>query len=329
MFSVNSVSPAEIRLIHEKMRSKFDLLIKPNYLDFTSATVSIVIRTLNEEKYLDQLLLAIESQNTKNLGIEIIIVDSGSNDATLEIASKHNSRILHISREDFSFGRSLNIGCQAARGDALVIISGHCIPVTKDWLIKLCEPLLDGQANYVYGRQIGNDTSKFSETRIFAKYFPEVSAIPQQGFFCNNANAALSKSTWQEYKFNEDLTGLEDMELAKRLYQDGVQLAYLADAPVLHLHHESWEQIKRRFEREAIALQQIMPQVHVTYYDTARYIINSILGDLNEAHKDGIALSKLGEIIKYRYYQYTGSLKGNHQHRVLSHKEKEQYFFPY
>lgn len=329
MFSINSVSPAEIRLIHETMQSKFDLLINPNQLRFNPVTASVVIRTLNEGQYLDQLLSAIESQNTQNLGVEVIIVDSGSNDATLEIAAKHNCRILHISREAFSFGRSLNIGCEAARGEVLVITSGHCIPASQEWLINLCKPLLDGQAQYAYGRQIGNDSSKFSETRIFAKYFPEVSAIPQRGFFCNNANAAIAKSAWNQYKFDEELTGLEDMALARGLVNDGGKVAYVAEAAVFHLHQESWPQIRRRFEREAIALQEIMPQVHVTYYDTLRYILRSVLGDLNQARKDGLMLSKFFEIVKYRYYQYTGSCNGNHQHRKLSHKEKEQYFFPY
>lgn len=328
MFAINAVSPAEIRLVYDTMRPDFDLLINPEQISFNPVTASVVIRTLNEGQYLEQLLQGIKEQLFEG-GVEIIIVDSGSNDTTLEIAARYNCRILHISREQFSFGRSLNRGCEAARGDVLVITSGHCIPASKDWLSNLCEPVLQGKAQYVYGRQIGNEKSRFSETRIFSKYFPEDSAIPQNGFFCNNANAAISKSTWERLKFNEDLTGLEDMALARGLYQEGEPIAYLADAPIFHLHHESWGQIKRRFEREAIALQEIMPQVHVTYYDTARYILSSIFGDLNQARKDGIALSKLGEIIKYRYFQYTGSLKGNRQHRALSHKEKEKYFFPY
>lgn len=329
MFAINSVSPAEIRLIHETIQSKFDLLINPNQLRFNPVTASVIIRTLNEGKYLDELLSAIESQNAEHLGVEVIIVDSGSNDATLEIAARHNCRILHISRDAFSFGRSLNIGCEAARGEVLVITSGHCIPASHDWLINLCKPLLEGHAEYAYGRQIGNENSKFSETRIFAKYFPEVSDIPQQGFFCNNANAAVSKSAWNQYKFDEELTGLEDMALARRLVNHGGKVAYVSEAAVFHLHHESWPQIRRRFEREAVALQEIMPQVHLTYFDTWRYIFRSILGDLNQARKDGLMVSKFFEILKYRYYQYTGSYKGNHQHRKLSHKEKEKYFFPY
>lgn len=329
MFAINSVSPAEIRLIHETLRTNVDLLIEPTQLRFNPVTASIIIRTLNEGRYLDQLLTAIESQNLRDLGVEVIIVDSGSNDATLEIAAKHNCRILHITREEFTFGRSLNMGCAAAKGEVLVITSGHCIPTSNDWLYNLCQPIIKGTAQYVYGRQVGNTNSRFSETRIFAKYFPKVSDLAQKSFFCNNANAAISKQAWQRHHFDEQLTGLEDMALAKRLVEAGGDLAYLADAPVLHLHHETWAQVKRRFEREAIALQAIMPQVHVTYLDTARYIVSSILGDFNQARKERVFFSRFLEIIQYRFCQYMGSYKGNHQHRKLSHAEKDKYFFPY
>lgn len=329
MFAINSVSPAEIRLIHETLRTNVDLLIEPTRLRFNPVTASIIIRTLNEGRYLDQLLAAIESQNLRNLGVEVIIVDSGSNDATLEIAAKHNCRILHITREEFTFGRSLNMGCAAAKGEVLVITSGHCIPTSNDWLYNLCQPIIQGTAQYVYGRQVGNANSRFSETRIFAKYYPEVSDFAQKSFFCNNANAAISKQAWQRFRFDEQLTGLEDMALAQRLVEVGGNLAYLADAPVLHLHHETWAQVKRRFEREAIALQAIMPQVHVNYIDTARYIVTSILGDLNQARKERVFFSRFLEIIQFRFCQYMGSCKGNHQHRKLSRAEKDKYFFPY
>ena len=77
--------------------------------------ISIIIRTYNESKYLDKILQNIKIQNTK-FTKEIVLVDSGSTDNTVEIAKNHNCKILHIKKEDFTFGRSLNIGCQAALG---------------------------------------------------------------------------------------------------------------------------------------------------------------------------------------------------------------------
>jgi rhamnosyltransferase len=290
---------------------------------------SIVIRTLNESRYLDELLVAIRRQQLEDLSYEVVVVDSGSTDGTLDIARRHGCRIVHITREQFSFGRSLNLGCAEASGDALVMISGHCVPTDEQWLAKLCAPVAAGTAQYSYGRQLGGPRSHYSECRIFAKYYPEVSAIPQEGYFCNNANAALSKAAWAEHRFNEDLTGLEDMEFAKRLVAAGGRVAYVADACVYHHHEENWPQVKRRFEREAIALQSIMPQVHVGRRDFARYLVTSVWKDLRSARRHGVLGAQWRSILQYRFWQYWGSYTGNHDHRKLSRAQKDFYFYPH
>jgi len=290
--------------------------------------VSIVIRTLNEARYLGQLLEGIRRQELDGIDVETVVIDSGSADATLQIAQEYGCVVTHIRREDFSFGRSLNMGCEAASGDIFVFVSGHCVPCDEHWLRKLCAPILDGLADYTYGRQVGGPESRFSECRIFEKYYPAVSHIPQSGFFSNNANSALARAAWVAHRFDEDLTGLEDMELAKRLCQAGGRIGYVAEAPVYHYHHESWPQVKRRFEREAIALQRIMPQIHVSSVDLVRYVSSSIWHDVRHARRDGRAAALVGEITRYRLAQYLGSYKGNHQHRKLSRAEKDTYFYP-
>lgn len=329
MFAINAVDPDEIRLVHQRMNPGFSLLLNPSALNLGKAKVSIVIRTLNEAKHLNALLTSIAQQVDDEIHAEVVLVDSGSTDGTLEIAERHGCRIFHITREDFSFGRSLNMGCEAAEGEILIITSGHCVPTDHHWLQRLCQPILDGKATYSYGRQFGGAENHFSECRIFAKYYPEYSKIPQDGFFCNNANAALKRDAWLSQRFDEELTGLEDMELAQWLVRGGGKLAYVADAAVYHYHNENWAQVRRRFEREAIALQKIMPQLHVGMFDTARYIVNSVLKDWCAAKKQSVHQPSLKNIVFYRWNQYIGSWKGNHQHRKLSHAEKEKYFFPH
>ena len=157
---------------------------------------SIVIRTLNEARYLGDLLTMIARQEAPGLEVETVLIDSGSTDGTVDIARAHGARVTTIDKSEFSFGRSLNRGCAFATGDILVMISGHCVPAGTDWLAALCQPLIDGVASYSYGRQIGDDDSNYAERRIFAKYFPETAAIPQDGFFCNNANAAVTRAAW-------------------------------------------------------------------------------------------------------------------------------------
>lgn len=291
-------------------------------------SISIVIRTLNEARYLGELLSGIAAQDCPGYEVETVIVDSGSTDGTLDIAQGHGCVVTHIRREEFSFGRSLNQGCEAAVGDILVMVSGHCVPTDEHWLRRLCDPVAAGRVDYSYGRQIGGADSRFSECRIFGKYYPLQSRVPQQGFFCNNANAALSRAAWQTHRFDEELTGLEDMELAKRLCAAGGKVGYVAEACVYHHHLESWAQVQRRFEREAIALQKIMPQIHVSRRDTLRYIVSSIRHDLQHARAEGSAARRLSEIVRYRTAQYLGSYRGNHEHRKLSHADKDHYFYP-
>ncbi|MCG8430058.1 MAG: MBL fold metallo-hydrolase, partial [Candidatus Omnitrophica bacterium] len=111
MFAVNSVSPEEIRLVHRSMNPDFSLLLNPKSINLADKKISIVIRTLNESRHLEALLQSIAEQRLDGLSHEVIIVDSGSTDRTLEIAERNGCRIVHIERAVFSYGRSLNMGC--------------------------------------------------------------------------------------------------------------------------------------------------------------------------------------------------------------------------
>lgn len=289
--------------------------------------ISIIIRTLNEEKYLDALLTAINKQKIDDYRVEVIVVDSGSTDDTLKIVSKHQVSLTHISKNDFSFGRSLNIGCKFSKGDILVFISGHCIPVNEQWLNSLIQPIKQGYL-YSYGKQNGKDTTPFSENQVFKRQYPSMSSIPQRDFFCNNANSAISRTIWKKYKFNENITGCEDMELAKRYFNDGGKLAYVAEAAVYHIHNENWKSIRNRYEREALALQEILPEVNLTIIDVINYFFVAVVKDLKMAFLHKVFFKKFYEIIRYRFEQYYGSYVGNQMTRQLSKIKKIDYFYP-
>ena len=289
---------------------------------------SVVIRTYNESKHLGALLAKLRKQRLAGGQIELVVVDSGSTDSSIEIAQAHGARVVHIPQSEFTFGRSLNVGCEAATGDVLAFISGHCVPVHDDWLDNLTRAIRDERVAYAYGKQIGDDSTRFSENQLFRKYFPEQSKIPQEGFFANNANSAISAKAWRDLRFDEQLTGLEDMELGKRMRARGLQIAYCADAPVYHFHDESWRQVKLRYEREAIALRHIMPEVHLTFADFLRFFISAVLLDCGAALQERRLHKVVGEIVMFRMMQFWGSYRGNHIHRVLSRQMKHRYFYP-
>ena len=169
-----------------------------------NSTVSVIFRALNEEKWFAEALRSCQNQVLSGHDVEIILVDSGSTDGTLEIARSFGCKIVHIKKEDFTFGRSLNYGCRAASGDYLIFISAHCVPSHTSWLQNLIAPLEDGTAEYVYGRQLGHEVSRFSEHQIFAQYFPQIDKLPQDDDFINNANSAILASVWACLLYTSD-----------------------------------------------------------------------------------------------------------------------------
>jgi len=290
--------------------------------------VSIVFRALNEEKWFAQALQACREQVAPGLETEIILVDSGSTDRTLDIAESHGVRVVHIKKQDFTFGRSLNYGCRSAAGDYLVFISAHCIPVHDRWLANLVAPLRQGAADYSYGRQLGHAVTRFSERQIFAQYFPDYDKLPQDDFFVNNANAAIRRDVWGRYEFDEEATGLEDMVLGKRIVKDGGRIGYVADAPVYHIHEETLSQTRRRYYREALTLREIMPEVQLHFGDFLRYTTAAIFHDFSEALQEKKFLSVAGEVMAFRLMQYWGAYRGHNEHRILSRAQKESYYYP-
>jgi rhamnosyltransferase len=289
---------------------------------------TLIIRTYNEAKHLGALLQSVAVQKVASgRPIDVIVVDSGSQDGTDTIALESGAHVLGIAKESFSYGRALNLGCAAAEGEFLVVISGHCLPDNENWLEELLKPFSDPSVAMTYGRQVGDNSTKFSEARVYEKYYPE--KRPSQGpAFCNNANAAVRRSIWRRFRYDEELTGLEDVELGRRVVSAGFRIDYAPRAVVRHIHDETWPQVRRRYEREAIALRHIHPEMHLTSREAATCFMSAVWKDFQVLLRTTLPINTLGEIILYRFNQFVGSWLGTRPHRELSKQEKERYFFP-
>jgi len=287
---------------------------------------SIIIRCCDEEEHIGRLLAGICQQTESEH--EIILVDSGSTDATLAIASRYPVKIISIKRDDFSFGYSLNVGCEAASGDFIVVVSAHTYPVHQDWLEKLLAPFEDERVGLTYGKQRGNGSTKYSEQRIFEKWFPDQSNANQEHPFCNNANAAVRKDLWQRFRYNESLTGLEDIAFAHQLVGAGYKVAYQAEAEVIHVHDESWRALFNRYRREAIALKEIFPHERFRFFEFFHMLTKNICGDLLQSLKDRVFLHNLRLIVMFRLMQFWGTYRGYGQHGAISRQLKEKFYYP-
>ena len=98
-------------------------------------TVSLIVRCFNEEAHIGRLLTGACRQT--HVPEEIVVVDSGSTDATLSIASAFDVRIVAISPELFSFGHALNVGIAASSAEIAVVASAHVYPLYDTWIERL------------------------------------------------------------------------------------------------------------------------------------------------------------------------------------------------
>ena len=288
---------------------------------------SVVIRAYNESAHIGKLLAGVARQTCRD--VEVILVDSGSTDDTVEIARSHGARIVHVRPEDFTFGRSLNMGIEAASRELVVIASAHVYPVYPDWIERLLGPFAAPEVGLVYGRQRGAAGSKFSEQCIFRQWFPDEDISPQHHPFCNNANAAIRRSLWEQHRYDESLTGLEDVAWAKWAQSQGRQVAYAAHAEVVHIHAETMRGVYDRYRREGMAFKRIFPESHFSIYDFVRLSFSNILGDLRQARAEHLLLKSSGSIAWFRLAQFWGTYQGYRHSSAVTQELRERFYYPH
>jgi len=289
---------------------------------------SLVIRAYNEEKHIGRLLEGVMQQTLRD-ECEIVLVDSGSTDATVAIASRYPVKIVHISPQEFTFGRSLNFGIENARGKFIVIASAHVYPVYPDWLEKLLEPFADEKVALTYGKQRGNHLTKFSEHQIFARWFPDESVPRQTHPFCNNANAAIRRELWERHRYDETLTGLEDLEWARWALSEGYVLSYVAEAEIIHVHEETPRKVFNRYRREAMAFKRIFPEARFGLWDFVRLFTGNVVSDFYHAAREGVLARHWWSILWFRFMQFWGTYRGYRMAQSpLDERLRQTFYYP-
>ena len=286
---------------------------------------SIVIRAYNEEKYIARLRQGIRQQTIQD--VEIILVDSGSSDKTVVVAESYGARIVRIPPGEFTFGRSLNLGIQAATRELVVIVSAHVYPVYPDWLESLLRPFEVQNIALTYGKQRGPAAAHFSEQQIYHQWYPDVSAPRQGTAFCNNANAAIRRRLWEKYPYDETLTGLEDLAWAKWAKEQGYDIAYVAQAEIIHVHNETPRGVFNRYRREGMAFKRIYPEAHFSLYDFIRLTSMNILSDLWHARQERVLWRNLSSIFWFRLMQFHGTRSGYRESGRLTPQLRETFYY--
>jgi len=222
-----------------------------------SPDVSIIILSLNGGYKLRKCLEAIFKAGAIK-DFEIIVIDSGSTDGTLDIIAGYPVKLVRIPPESFGHGRTRNLGASMAKGKILVFLSQDAVPADDNWLADLTAVFSDPNVAGAYGRQLPDGSSTPIE-RFFVNYFyggdPVVknSLDPDNCLLCDmffsNVFSAIRRSEWEKTRFNEDLIMSEDQEWSKRVLSAGKKTVYVPEARVYHSHNYTLcELFKRNFD---------------------------------------------------------------------------------
>jgi len=241
------------------------------------ATVALL--TFNGEEFLEELLEAVSDQKTDK-NYEVLVIDSGSTDRTLEIIAKFPKVRLHkIPNKDFGHGRTRNLAVEMAGGEAVLFLTQDAVPSHRKWLDYMLEPFgLSDKVSMVFGRQIPRPdcfaTLKREVATVFGDMGPKDSIILHRTIdpssykkcstntFFSDANSAVRKSAISEVPFR-DVNYAEDQALGIDMLKAGYIKAYAPLGSVIHSHNYPLKQYFTRKFDESVGLRKSTGQTPI------------------------------------------------------------------
>jgi rhamnosyltransferase len=213
-----------------------------------------VIPTRDGAETLGAVLEGLSRQRV-SFELEVVVVDSGSRDETLEILAARSLRPHRIPPADFDHGETRNLGIQLAQGDPVVLLTQDAVPADPDLVEQLVRPFADARVAGVYGRQIPRPDCDVVTRRQLEGWLTgrenatlatlhgrQLEELPpfERLELCtfDNVCSALRRGVWEKIPFPRAAFG-EDVAWGKAVLQQGWALAYEPRARVVHSHRRS------------------------------------------------------------------------------------------
>lgn len=218
--------------------------------------VTIVIPTKNAGNLLDKVLDQVFAQETK-YEYEVICVDSGSKDNTLDIIHKYPCKLFQISPEEFGHGKTRNFGASKGTGEYIIFITQDAVPATKKWLQNFIDGMkidpeivggfgihytypdcniIDKRDLYYHFRNFGEKNTIFQLTdENREKYYNDEGFRHFMVFFSDN-NSCVKRKVFEKYPY-KDVDFAEDQIWAREMIEKGYKKLYCPFAPVYHSHN--------------------------------------------------------------------------------------------
>jgi rhamnosyltransferase len=210
--------------------------------------VSIIIPARNEEANIGKCLEAIYRQET-HYRFEVIVIDSGSTDQTVDIVRRSPSvRLREIPAESFGHGKTRNLGAKISRGDYLVFLNADALPVDGHWLDALIAPLSnDKKIAGVYSRHLPQKECHLYMVRDLQKSMPAEPGLRSKTklldfMVFSTVSCAIPRHTWEKYPFDNEIAIAEDQEWARQVLAQGFKIMYEPASRVYHSHNYTTRQ---------------------------------------------------------------------------------------
>src|SRR5215210_3441973 len=251
-----------------------------------AAGVSVAIPVYNGARYLDEVLAAVRAQRVDG-EVELLVVDSGSSDGSLEIAERHGARVHRIPKEEFSHGGTRNLAMQLASAEHVAFITQDATPAHDGWLAALLEGFEQApDVALVFGphdpRPDASHMIKCEMERHFATWgeggtridvqrlgrsaaeVAEYRRFPGRLTFFSDVNGCVAKWAWRHVPYRE-VPYAEDQLLGREMIEAGFAKAYHPGARVLHSHDYPPAQFLRRYFDEFRSLREVLDHVEVAH----------------------------------------------------------------
>lgn len=225
--------------------------------------LSIVIRCRNEANGLRKVFAALRAQQC-DFNWEIVLVDNESEDDTRRVAEEFNARIVPISRREFTYGRAINLGVRESRGELVMLLSAHALPIGSHFLTAAAAPFDDPQVAaarcllVTSTRQLQNwHQPKDIHYKSAEEQRQAESGTAWVGEYPTGGCCIIRRAVWEDVKYDERLESNEDKLWASHVLAKGWKIRSCAEALWMYTREYGRKERLMRETRQHLALYRI------------------------------------------------------------------------
>jgi len=271
---------------------------------------TVIMRTKNSSDIIAQTLKALFSQ--KYTDFELLVVDSGSTDDTLEIVSTYPHKLIKVKPEDYHPGKVLNMAIKQTNTPFIVFLNSDTVMLTSDTLKTLINTQNQDDVDAVFSRQIARPEAKPWVRKDYEIAFPNNTKSPDWMFY-SIPLASMKKTAWELIPFYTQTWASEDTKWGYDAKEQGLNVIYEPKAMVMHSHNYNFKQIFNRKYVEGEADSYIFDKKY-TLLDFSKQYLSSVLKDTIYHMKDfelkELCITYIRRFI-YFYGYYKGCKNGN------------------